>query len=191
LANPEHRLHSSARAELESVFPRLIGSSWKIKSPFERGYNCHAWGVCESRVRWEPSPDDYWPPGLRTGNVAVDYSLDNFIRAYSHVGFRVCANGQFIFGFQKIAIYSRHLGGIEFPQHTSRQTLLGRGWLSKMGYSEDIQHRSTQDLEGAVYGQVVLYMSRSWMRALRDSSSVWIRTTLEHWIYRWEHPKGI
>jgi hypothetical protein len=190
LGNPEYRLHDIARVEIENTFPKLNGSPWEIMSPFDRGYNCHAWGVCESRVRWEPTPDDYWPPSLRTGDV-VDYSLDNFIRAYRHVGFQECAHGSYEFGFQKIAIYSEQIYGEEWPQHTARQTFFGRGWLSKLGHWEDIRHDAPQDLEGQAYGRVVRYMRRNWLRALVEPSAIWIRTTLSHWIYRRRHPHGI
>ncbi|MGP8174148.1 MAG: hypothetical protein ACLP7O_06320 [Terracidiphilus sp.] len=172
------------------MFPNLQGAQVKISSPFNRSYNCHAWGVCETRVRWEPTPDDYWPPGLRTGNV-LDYNLDNFIRAYSRVGFRESTHGRYEFGFQKIAIYSEEIAGEEWPQHTARQTFFGRGWLSKLGDWEDIRHRSTQDLEGQAYGRVMRYMKRSWIRALIEPNSIWMRATIDHWIYLRRHPLGI
>ncbi len=186
---PEYRLHSVARNELEQVFPNLRAAKWTIRSPFDRGYNCHAWGVCESRARWKPTPDDYWPQGLRTGDLS-DYTLGNFIRAYSRVGFTKCQNGRYEFGFQKIAIYSEENSGEEWPQHTARQSFCGRSWLSKMGSSEDIKHPSTRDLEGQVYGRVVCYMKRSWFRALLDPYSTWTRAAVRHLIYRFLHPNG-
>jgi hypothetical protein len=190
LGSPLYRLHAHVKTTLESEFPGLGSSNWKVRSPADKDYNCHAWGMCETRVRWEPTPDDYWPPGLKTGLIA-DYTLDSFVRAYFTVGFRECAGSNFEFGFQKIAIYSELNFGEEWPQHTARQTLLGRGWLSKMGYAEDIRHKSVGDLEGAKYGRVRRYMKRSWYRALIDPSSVWIRATIEHWKYRRKHPLGI
>ena len=190
MALPIYRLHWVARVELEQYFPALQAAQWQIRSPFDRGYNCHAWGVCETRVRWEPTPDDYWPPGLRTGNIS-DYNLDNFIRAYEKVGFHICADDRFEFGFQKIAIYSEENFGEEWPQHTARQTLFGRGWLSKLGRGEDIRHASTRDLEGQAYGRVVRYMKRNWLRASIDPSSAWIRATIQNWIYRRQRPTGI
>ena len=183
-------MHWVARIELEDVFPRLRTAQWTIRSPFNRGYNCHAWGVCETRVRWEPSPDDYWPPGLRTGDLS-DYTLDNFIRAFSQVGFRECFDDSYEFGFQKIAIYSEQNYGEEWPQHTARQSLFGRGWLSKLGRSEDIRHASPCDLEVQAYGRVVRYMKRRWLRALVDRSSTWVSASLSNWIYRRLHPHGI
>lgn len=191
MASPAYRMHWAARIEIERLFPSLHGSRWEIRSPFHRDYNCHAWGVCENRVRWEPSPDDYWPPGLRTGDLLVDYSLDKFTEAYGRVGFRRCLGGSYELGYQKIAIYSEIMYGEEIPQHTSRQAIFGRGWLSKLGYAEDIRHYSLQDLQGKEYGRVVRYMKRSWFRALIDPSSVWIRATINHWNYRRRHPQGI
>jgi hypothetical protein len=187
---PEYRPHSVARTELEKAFPSLQIAEWKITSPIDRAYNCHAWGVCESRVRWEPTPDDYWPPGLRTDTIS-DYCLDNFIRAYNSVGFCKCPDGRYEFGFQKIAIYSQEDYGEEWPQHTARQTLFGRAWLSKMGDGEDITHRCIRDLEGQMYGRVICYMKRRWLRALANKTSRWVSATLRHWVYRRIHPDGI
>lgn len=191
MAFPIYRLHWIARTELEQVFPALRATQWAIQSPSHRDYNCHAWGVCETRVRWEPTPDDYWPPGLRTGDLS-DYNLDNFIRAFSMVGFFDCGmDDSYEFGFQKIAIYSEQISGEEWPQHTARQTLFGRAWLSKLGRGEDIRHASTGDLEGQAYGRVVRYMKRSWLHALTDPSSTWIRASLSNWVYRRRRPHGI
>lgn len=186
----QYRLHSEAKVHLETSFPSLRFAQWEIWSPIERDYNCHAWGMCETRVRWEPTPDDYWPPGLRTGTIA-DYTLPNFVRAYRVVGFRDCSDGRYEFGFQKIAIYSQEDSGDEWPQHTARLGLFGLNWLSKMGDFEDIRHRSVHDLEGAVYGRVVCYMKRTWFRALSEKTSIWVRATLQHWIYRRLYPDGI
>jgi len=191
LGTPAYRQHWVARIALESAFPNLQGSRWEIRSPFHRDYNCHAWGVCENRVRWEPSGDDYWPPDLRTGNLFDDYSLDNFTKAYERVGFRKCLDGSYELGYQKIAIYTEIIQGLEIAQHTARQTLFGRGWLSKLGHTEDIRHDSLRDIEGTEYGSVARYMKRSLFRALRDPSSVWIRATINHWNYRRRHPQGI
>jgi hypothetical protein len=189
LAFPEYRLHLIARIELEGHFPELQGKRWEIRSPFERGYNCHAWGVCETRVRWEPTPDDYWPPGLRTGDIS-DYNLENFIRAYTRVGFRLCADGKYEFGFQKIAIYCESDGVEEWPQHTARQTCFGHAWLSKLGDHEDIRHESLNDLAGRHYGRVTQYMKRSWLRALTEPTSIWLKANWEHYRYRRHHPLG-
>ena len=188
--SPQYRLHAIARIEIENEFPSLRGTPWEIRSPFNRSYNCHAWGVCETRVRWEPTPDDYWPPGLRTGNFS-DYSLDNFVRAYSRVGFRVCSSSRFEFGFQKIAIYSEYDSGDEWPQHTARQAVFGRGWLSKLGDGEDITHLRTMHLEGASYGRVVCYMRRNWLRAVLDPCSTWISASIRNWIYKAQRPHGV
>jgi hypothetical protein len=187
---PKYRLHWVARIEIEQAFPALQSRKWEIRSPYDRSYNCHAWGVCESRVRWEPTPDDYWPAGLRTGDIS-DYNLDNFLLAYSRVGFRECQGDHFEFGFQKIAIYSEQLYGDEWPQHTARQTLFGHGWLSKLGHGEDIMHESLDDLQGTTYGRVVRRMKRGWLRALRESWSIWIGATVRHWVYRCQRPQGI
>jgi len=123
--------------------------------------------------------------------MLADYNLQNFTKAYERVGFRTCLDESFEFGYQKIAIYTEIMQGEEIPQHTARQAISGRGWLSKMGYSEDIRHYSLRDLEGQAYGKAAHYMRRSWICALIDPSSVWIRATINHWNYRRRHPQGI
>lgn len=188
MPEPDYRPHSTAMIEIRQAFPALPDSGWKIRSPSCRGYNCYAWSVCDTSKRWDPSPGEYWP--LRVGNVS-DYYLDSFLRTYSLVGFRECSDGRFEFGFQKIAIYSEFEWGEELPQHTARQTLFGRAWLSKLGDTEDILHRSTADLEGSLYGRVIRYMKRSWVHALRDPSSRWIRATVQNWAYRIQRPRGV
>jgi hypothetical protein len=45
------------------------------------------------------------------------------------------------------------------PKHAARQLLTGR-WTSKLGKMEDIEH-GLRDLEGTVYGTVVLIMKRA------------------------------
>lgn len=73
--------------------------------------------------------NDYWPPGLRTGDPS-DYTLDNFIKAYSRVGFQKCVNGDYEIGFQKIAIYSEAGFGEEWPQHNSKANTIW-AWVAE------------------------------------------------------------
>jgi hypothetical protein len=44
------------------------------------------------------------------------------------------------------------------PRHTARQLAQGT-WTSKLGRSEDIEHR-LEDLEGSLYGKVVKLLKR-------------------------------
>jgi hypothetical protein len=59
-------------------------------------------------------------------------------------------------GFEKVALFADASG---MPQHAARQLATGR-WTSKLGRMEDIEH-ALRDLEGGIYGSVVLLLKRS------------------------------
>lgn len=154
------------RDHIERIFPRLTGTCWRPKSPQNDGYNCFAWGACDSTQWWEPHPLHwYWPIAER------EYSIPNFVEAFRARGFEPCGlDSSFEIGYQKIAIYADE---DEFPTHIARQHLLGIGWLSKLGPLEDIFHRRLHDLEGSKartsqeYGEVALILKRSWRVGVR------------------------
>jgi hypothetical protein len=58
-------------------------------------------------------------------------------------------------GSEKIAVFANAKG---VPTHAARQLASGF-WTSKLGVSEDIEHR-LRDLEGDIYGTVALIMKR-------------------------------
>ena len=58
-------------------------------------------------------------------------------------------------GFEKIAVCANDQG---VPKHAARQLNKGR-WTSKLGRMADIDH-ALHDLEGTLYGSVVLVMKR-------------------------------
>ena len=58
-------------------------------------------------------------------------------------------------GFEKIALFATDQA---VPLHAARQLASGR-WTSKLGEREDIEH-ALRDLEGEIYGTVVLIMKR-------------------------------
>jgi hypothetical protein len=184
---PEYRLHWVARANLEILFPNLSNSQWEIRSPIDKSYNCFAWAACDTRIRWEPSPDNYWPEG-----VSREYGLDSFMQGFAVLGYNACADAEYEFGFQKIAIYSESYMGEEWPTHMARQDIFGRGWLSKLGDFEDILHPNLTDLEGGSYGRVVRILRRSRLTAIVHFCAVksaW--ASLRHWLYRRRRPHGI
>ena len=78
-----------------------------------------------------------------------------FVEAYATLGYRVCENGTFEPGYEKIAIYV--CDGV--PTHASKQLPDGR-WKSKLGSWEDIEHATIKALEGSLYGKVGLYLRR-------------------------------
>lgn len=135
----------------ERAFPNL--GRWDETSPFTRTYNCFAWAAGETHRRWDPtSPRWYWPLGIPRALQAVA-----FVLAYETIGYRVCKNGCFENGFEKIAIYATPDGR---GTHAARQLPDGR-WTSKLGNAEDIIHVSAEALNSTGYGQPKYFMSRS------------------------------
>src|SRR5437016_3494684 len=136
---------------LEDVFPGLRGQPYQIKSPRDHRYNCIAFAAGDDRNWWWPDAagEEIWPAG-----VAQAEMVDAFRDAFAALGYVVCDNDQLEPGYEKVALFA--LTGV--PKHAARQLPGGR-WVSKLGPSEDIEHR-LHDLTGMVYGAVVLVMKR-------------------------------
>jgi hypothetical protein len=186
-----YRTDSSARIDIEHIFPSLRSTRWKLRSPCDDTYNCHAWGGCDSTKRWEPTVDWYWPVAYpySTVNYFQYYTVDSFIEGFATLGYRPCDNPKYQFGFQKIAVYTKPFMGMpNFPSHTARQRVFGIGWLSKLGNLEDIMHPALEDLKDG-YGQPFMYMKRSWWTALTRRQTfhcAW--TSLKFWLHRRVQP---
>jgi hypothetical protein len=79
--------------------------------------------------------------------------------AFQSLGYETCPDGTLEENTDKIAIYVDAYGT---PTHVARQLSTG-AWTSKLGRSQDIEHRTELVLEGAgqdCYGHVRLYMKR-------------------------------
>jgi hypothetical protein len=161
------RTDSRARAEIEAIFPALKTTRWELRSPWSDDYNCHAWAAGDYAKRWEPTIDWYWPVPHQYGSDYFQYyTIDSFIEAFESIGYRRCNSPDYEVGFQKIAIYTQtYLGILDFPCHTARQRVFGRGWLSKLGHFEDIIHPALDNLNHG-YGNPSTYMRRSWLSAM-------------------------
>ncbi len=139
---------------LDSIFPGLARSGYQETSARNNDYNCIAWAAGESHVWWWPGLDasrEYWPPG-----VPRERTRDAFVAAFASLGYLVCEGEEPEAGFEKIALFADADGR---PTHAARQLPNGR-WTSKLGKAEDIEH-ALHDLEGAVYGAMVLIMKRA------------------------------
>jgi hypothetical protein len=139
---------------LEQLFPGLQGTAYRVTSPPDPAYNCIAWAVGLTRGWWWPftsHPDGYWPPG-----VVEAVTLDAFRDALATRGYAPCQDETHEPGFEKVAIFADAHGT---PTHAARQLSTGR-WTSKVGFAEDIEH-DLRDVEGQIYGTVVLVMKRS------------------------------
>jgi hypothetical protein len=90
----------------------------------------------------------YWPGG------PVEDTLEEWIRAYGTLGYRVSNSAVLESGSEKLAIYADS----ELPLHVARQLQSGY-WTSKLGPREDIEHE-LDGLVGEQYGRVVVILSR-------------------------------
>lgn len=137
---------------LQILFPGLKDDSFQITSPPHKKYNCIAWALGDNSKWWWPHPKGtaHWPD---------DVPREETISAFQHLfvtnGYESCNDDQLEPGFTKIALFARDN---EIPTHAAKQLTNGR-WTSKLGRSEDIEH-NLRDLEGQVYGAVVLLMKR-------------------------------
>ena len=168
--HPDFRPASVVRYEIESAFPRLKHSRWRVKSPYDRTYKCIAWAACRTNSIWWPlgsaSPPKglYWPPG-----IPHDTKVDTFVKAFERLGYRRCDSDDFEFGFQKVAIYACDA---DTTTHMARQQFFGKGWLSKPGILEDILHETLESIASDPqyqrngYGHVFQILKRSWLTAL-------------------------
>jgi hypothetical protein len=132
------------------VFPRLQGSAYQVTSPPNDKYNCIAWAAGDTKEWWWPNPGgkEFWPAGVLRMEI-----FSAFQQMFALLGYVVCAGEERETGFEKIALFADTKG---FPLHAARQLPNGR-WTSKLGEREDIEH-ALHDLEGTVYGSVVLIM---------------------------------
>ncbi len=141
--------------EIESAFPNLSGSTWRISSDIDEAYNCIAFAVYDTQQFWDPNivgiPGYYWPPG-----VSRDDNLPSWMAVFEIHGFRVCESGDVEAGFEKIAIYTyeNHV-----PTHVARQLQDGT-WTSKLGPDEDIEHPNPEGLDSIMYGGAEVFMRR-------------------------------
>ena len=135
--------------ELFRAFPRLKKSDFQICSPESIEYNCIAWAAGRSDILCWPNNQMFWPL-----TCSCEETIEAFIEFFTTLGYQPCKGGNPEEGMEKIALYAKE----NKPKHTARQ--LGNGkWTSKLGPSIDIEH-DLKDLEGVVYGNVVLYLCR-------------------------------
>jgi hypothetical protein len=120
-------------------------------------YNCIAWALGKTDNFWWPYKKYgfYWPDGLPREPLNKE-TVGNFIRAFETEGFKVCEDGKYENGFEKVAIYVDNFG---VPKHAAR--LLPKGiWASKLGDDEDIEHETLEVLEGRAYGHAKVFLKR-------------------------------
>ncbi len=141
------------RPALEDIFPRLIGSAYRVTSPATRQYNCIAWAVGTDDCPWDHTPGNpfaYWPH-----RIPRDGQVSSLVAVFQTLGYVACDHGRVEEGVEKLALYA---DDNEYT-HVARQLENGK-WTSKLGGLEDIEHELPEDVLCDDYGQVVGFMKR-------------------------------
>lgn len=134
-----------------NVFPNLAATGYTVTSPDTPIYNCIAWAADDDTKWWWPDPDGqcYWPALANRQET-----ITAFVAAYSLLGYRVCPDGAFEEGWDKIAIFTLN----DSPKHAAKQ--IGDNlWTSKIGRFNDISH-TLDGLDGPDYGRPTVFMKR-------------------------------
>ena len=116
----------------------------------------------EGSLRQErrPVPIKRRYPNLATLRPPANTRWDAMVKAYESIGFRLCYGPALEAGVEKLALFGKtdQHGRIR-PTHAALQLSCGN-WTSKLGDFEDVIHRTTEDVNGPQYGEVVGYMAR-------------------------------
>lgn len=136
---------------LETQFPLIKKTGYKITSPEDDNYNCIAWAAGRNDVFINPHPDYFWP-----SNLPYSVALSIFIKLYESYGYTICKSTVYERGFEKIAIYV--LENTDTVTHVARQIKSGK-WTSKLGKYKDIEH-TLEGLTKSSYGKVAVIMIR-------------------------------
>ena len=85
-------------ADLEALFPGLMGTAYRVTSPNDPAYNCVAWAAGDATRWWWPDPAGpaYWPPG-----TPREESLASFAAAFATLGYGPCDPGDAEPGFER------------------------------------------------------------------------------------------
>ena len=140
------------KKQIESEFPNLQDSAYKLASPETIEYNCIAWAAGETDVWWWPDSMNtmYWPHGVQR-----TITLNAFVEAFQTLSYTTCDSAEHEEGYEKIAIYTNAEGK---PTHAARQLASGL-WTSKLGKSFDIEH-PLEGVSDSLYGRVAVVMKR-------------------------------
>lgn len=152
---------------LHGMFPNLAAGDGRIASKVEASQNCLAFVIGEKKRPWWPgswtangygapgtsAPPNYWPDDLPS-----DETVQNIEMALERFGFAVCNADDHPdpATVERVVIYATSAGT---PSHVAIELPDGQ-WASKLGDFHDIHHRTTENLEGNVYGGVVVTMCR-------------------------------
>lgn len=149
-------------ATLIEQFAELADSLVTVTSCSTYRYNCAAWAAGMKNTKIAPAIQRNgrliggysWPMSA----VVPRYSIRAYEEVYETIGYRRCDDGAYVIGIEKVALYGHDASEC---CHVARQTISGT-WTSKMGDCADIEHATTEDVEGAKFGRVLSFMSRDY-----------------------------
>ena len=130
---------------IDDEFP---GIDYKITSEQDNSYNCIAWAAGYNDDWWSHDEDYYWLGERGAG-------IRNLIGVFGAMGYVECDSDAPEDGYAKVALYAK---GGDWT-HAARQLENGT-WTSKLGIYQDIEHESSRDLRGDLYGEVHCLMRR-------------------------------
>jgi len=142
---------------LQTAFPQLRTTTFRITSSVDDVYNCVAWAVNDVHRWWWPTGESnfYWP-----ANLPATVTVPAFQAMLESMNFEVCNDTYLQSEFDRVAVFADR---DSIPTHAARQLRSGL-WTSKLGRSVDIEHE-LHALEGSIYGTVSLVLRR-----FRDNS---------------------
>ena len=115
-------------------------------------YNCIAWAADDKTHWWWPFLA-YWPD-----KAPRDLTIEAFVKAFSLLGYAICADTTLEEGYEKVAIFA--VSGV--PTHAARQIVKDKHkgrWTSKMGRNIDVAH-NLMGATGPAYGKVAVVLKR-------------------------------
>lgn len=140
------------KPEIQEDFSNLNLDEFIITSRINYCYNCFAWAAGYDTLNMQPSNNIMY--GWLTGEISE--TLDNFKKQFQLLKFEKTDSDELEEGIEKVAFYVKD----NAVAHASRQLENG-WWASKLGPSEDIEHKTLNGLEGEEYGQVKMIMKRT------------------------------
>jgi hypothetical protein len=141
--------------KLRRLFPKLFGGEYRLRSRKTRRYNCIAWAADHNNQWWQAPPDGRWP-----SDVPDDGTVEAVIHLFEYLGYTRTQDARPEKDTIKVAIYGDALGWT----HTARQLPGDRGWTSKIGKLQDIEHDTLDSLSGSDYGEVLQIMKKKVVR---------------------------
>ena len=139
---------------IDEDLPHLAAEGYELTSDPTDEYNCIAYAAGETDRWWcdIEGHDYYWPDhASRTPSVV------SLIQVFAGLGYEMCGdNAEDEPRFRKVALYADQRGDWT---HAAVQLPDG-GWSSKLGFYEDISHRTPESLDPDFYGEVHCFMRR-------------------------------